>query len=162
MVEWRALNADELRQLVGIWAPDSFDWSEGSLETLAAAAGWRVQERIPDSIRYVTGLPLQPGTADVVLDGSTVNRIRLRITNRIDPADPGGVDRLRDAFVDATEHIGRLLGEPTRRVPGERPEIRWRTAGCTLVLERLTVSLMLAFVRNEYQDLWDRIDGAGE
>jgi hypothetical protein len=130
------LNADELRQLVGIWAPDSFDWSEGSLETLAAAAGWRVQERIPDSIRYVTGLPLQPGTADV--------------------------DRLRDAFVDATEHIGRLLGEPTRRVPGERPEIRWRTAGCTLVLERLTVSLMLAFVRNEYQDLWDRIDGAGE
>lgn len=62
---------------------------------------------------------------------------------------------LVDVFAMGVRTLTGILGEPTRRTPGERPEARWDGERQTVSVKRLKASVTLFWAGNEWQRVAD-------
>lgn len=78
----------------------------------------------------------------------------MTLTDFIDQ-DGVGRDRIRDTFARYTGAVTEALGEPTSRLPGEIPEVRWAGPFTTLFLRALSATVSLHLATNTSLELQD-------
>jgi hypothetical protein len=61
----------------------------------------------------------------------------------------------QDAFARVVAAATQALGEPTQRVPGEYPEVRWRGAESTIAVKRVSTQVRVYLATNEWVDDFD-------
>ena len=132
--------ATKLRSLV--WS-----WWMNDLARLLVVFGWRdpIFES-PDWVRFDAGLG--PGSCDVVGRSGAAERIEVAVTTLFTD-DAIGHAGIEDAFALMSSTLTAALGEPTTRITGTSPEIRWVGAETTLVLMNLVLMVRLNVVTNE-------------
>jgi hypothetical protein len=160
MTGHRALDEAALRTLLSAIEGTSWSWREQDLSGLATRFGW-------DGIRILPGRGafVDPGHGigyrayRLSFDGAgRVNIITMRISSKVDEDDAMGQLFLADVFADALVVATGIMGAPTARIPGSAPEVRWRGAESTLILEMLSICVELVWASNAYQDHWDSLD----
>jgi hypothetical protein len=73
------------------------------------------------------------------------------------PDDAAGRAQAHDAFARMVAALTGALGEPTARIPGEVPEIRWAGAETTLVLRDPSVVVELSLMANSWLADYDKV-----
>ncbi|MFD0854757.1 DUF6301 family protein, partial [Actinomadura adrarensis] len=64
-------------------------------------------------------------------------------------------------FAEVTAAVTDVLGEPTQRIPGDAPEVRWRGERSTVSVHRYSVIVDIALTENAYLDEQDEIVSRG-
>ena len=136
-----ALDKDALRSLLTTIRDTSWSWREADVPALAARFGWDSIELMPD-----LGAVVDPG------HGLGSKAFRLAFDNYAD-----GQVFLSDVFADALAVATEVLGAPTSRKPGARPEARWRGDQATLILTTMSVGVTLTWASTAFQDHWDTL-----
>jgi hypothetical protein len=88
-------------------------------------------------------------------------RIRLRVTPFADD-DASSRAEVRDAFARLAAALTSAVGEPSTRIPGRTPEIRWAGDTTTLRLLDLSKAVQLQLATNSYLREHDEIVAAEE
>nr|WP_228537057.1 DUF6301 family protein [Nocardia sp. XZ_19_231] len=122
-----------------------WSWELSDVPELVAEFGWRAVVSRPNWVMLDTGLGVSSGKVHGE-DGRAV-RIETRLTDFVDE-DAAGTARLRTVFADTAGVLTEVLGEPTSRIPGQWPQIRWAGPAQTVVLAQSPVSLVLYLVTN--------------
>ncbi|MFI1463110.1 DUF6301 family protein [Nocardia carnea] len=84
-----------------------------------------------------------------------VDEIEVMLTDFADQ-DNVGRDGVRDTFAWYAAAITEVLGEPTRRLPGDVPEVRWAGTYSTVFLRATSIRVSLNLATNksiEFQDM---------
>ena len=160
MTTHHVLDKDALRSLLATIKDTSWSWQESDVPALAARFGWSKPRIVAGSGAFVDpghGLGSKAYRMSFG-DAGRVNIITLRISSKVAEDDAAGQVFLSDVFADAAAVAAEILGPPTARTPGKRPEIRWRGEESTLILTQLSVAVQLSWASNEYQDYWDALD----
>jgi hypothetical protein len=146
MSEWRTLTDTEIAELATRLRDVDWSWQLEDVPALAAAFGWKVLSTRQDWVLLDDGFGLASG--EIHGRDGRAEAIELQIT---DPSsdDAAGRALVRDRFVRMTGTLSIVLGEPTSRLPGESPEIRWAGPATTLVLIQLR-SIHLHLLTNRY------------
>ncbi|QKG23462.1 hypothetical protein ACTIVE_5105 [Actinomadura verrucosospora] len=126
---------------------------------MARALGWTVDSASEGIIELDTGLGPSSGSVELDWEG-TVNTVRVLVTSFIDSDEAAERAWLRDAFVHATGLLTATLGDPTHRIPGSSPDVRWRGPDSTIGLTSTSVRLMIFSAGNDYLDE-DDLQGQG-
>ncbi|QKG23464.1 hypothetical protein ACTIVE_5107 [Actinomadura verrucosospora] len=126
-------------------------WSASGVPTVARALGWTVDSASEGIIELDTGLGPSSGSVELDWEG-TVNTVRVLVTSFIDSDEAAERAWLRDAFVHATGLLTAALGDPTQRIPGSSPQVRWRGPDSTVGLSSASVSLVIFSAGNHYLD----------
>ncbi|MFE3442569.1 DUF6301 family protein [Nocardia sp. NPDC059180] len=143
MTEWRALTDDEVTDLATRLRSLEWSWQVADGPGLADGFGWRVVLSEPDWVMLDTGFGM--GSGEIRGRDDKAVAIEVRVTEFADDSDRA---RTRDAFAAMTDALTGALGEPTARIPGEFPQIRWAGTESTLVLQDMAVSVLLTLVSN--------------
>ncbi|OCF87562.1 hypothetical protein AW168_25800 [Nocardia brasiliensis] len=123
-------------------------WRMDYLVMLLDVFRWRdPMIRSPDWVRFDAGLG--SGTCDVIGRAGNAERIEVAVTTLF-PDDAEGWAGIDDAFARMSSTLIAALGEPTARIDGRFPEIRWGGAENTLRLTNLAVMVHLDLVINEW------------
>lgn len=161
MTAHQTLDSDALRTLLSGIKDTSWSWREQDVPALAARFGWDALELIPG-----TGAVVDPGYGlgnkayRMTFDNGDVHKITMRISSKAAKDDAAGQVFLGDVFADTAAMATEILGAPTARTPGARPEIRWRGKESTLILKQLGIGVTLSWASNGWQDHWDALDPA--
>lgn len=86
-----------------------------------------------------------------------VDLIMMRLTDVAPGDDPDAQSFLQDTFTRLVRAITTHVGEPTGRRLGGQPEVRWRRAHTTILLENVCVAINLTWATNRWQDYWDAL-----
>ncbi|MBL1075197.1 hypothetical protein JK358_12420 [Nocardia sp. 2] len=143
MTEWRASSDSEVVELAGRLRALEWSWQLTDGAELAREFGWGVKSTRANSIMLDTGFGLVGGTIEG-RDGRA-DRIDVMVTER-SGNDP---ERLRAAFTRMTTALSAALGEPTARLSGSAPEVRWAGPQTTLALTNLPTTVRLSLTTNE-------------
>lgn len=143
MTEWRTPSAGDLTYLVTRLRDLDWSWNLADVPELAAGFGWRVVLARPNWVLLDTGL----GAGSGKVHGASGKAVRIdtRLTDFVEE-DAAGAERIRTAFAELAAVLTATLGEPTGRIPGRWPQIRWAGTGTTLVLAQSPVSVVLSLV----------------
>ena len=153
-----ALDKDALRSLLTTIRDTSWSWREADVPALAARFGWDSIELMPDLGAVVDpGHGLGSKAFRLAFDKGQVDRITMRISSLVGKNDADGQVFLSDVFADALAVATEVLGAPTSRKPGARPEARWRGDQATLILTTMSVGVTLTWASTAFQDHWDTL-----
>ncbi|MET8871040.1 DUF6301 family protein [Nocardia sp. NPDC004604] len=158
MTVWRALDDTEIVELALRLRSLHWSWRLVDVPDLAAEFGWHVERIGPHSVRLDVGFGLASGRVDG-RDGQARHIVQ-SVTDR----DSDEADNVWDAFVRMTRTLTGALGEPTTRIPGEDPEVRWAGPQQTLALKAFPSVVNLKLVPNEqlaFDDEGDALVEAG-
>jgi hypothetical protein len=153
MRDRQRLSGQEIAELAsGLRA---LDWpaDPADIDRIAAAFGWRIESRRERGARLGSRFGRAGGRFDFE-DGLAVE-VSANLCSFAD--EDSGEDRawLQDVFADATAAVSGVLGEPTKRIPGDTPELRWRGGKATIMLHRYSVVVDIALATNERVDEHD-------
>ncbi|MFC4124725.1 DUF6301 family protein [Nocardia rhizosphaerae] len=146
MSEWRSPSATELTELVTRLRALDWTWILSDVPALAERFGWRVLVSRPNWVLLDTGLGAGSGKVHGA-DGAAT-RIETRLTDFVEE-NADGAQRIRTAFAELAGVITAAIGEPTTRIPGQWPQVRWVGEDSTLVLAQSAVSVVLSLVTND-------------
>lgn len=160
MVAERVLPADVILDLARRLAGLRWPRPAGEVGAALGELGWRSVAASPHGVIARTTLPYGQGRAFVQLHDDRTDELAFDVSAEF---GAGGPDReaLRDAFTHAARAVGQALGEPSERLPGAAPEVRWRGARSTVAVSQPGPAVRLRLVPNEYLDDLDEADGRG-
>lgn len=159
MTAHQALDSDALRSLLSGVRDTSWSWREQEVPALAARFGWDSLELMPGLGAVVDpGYGLGSNAYRMTFDDGDVHTITMRISSKAGKDDAAGQLFLSDVFADTAAVATEIIGAPTARIPGSRPEVRWRGEESTLILKQLGVGVTLSWASNAWQDHWDALD----
>ncbi|QBS42954.1 DUF6301 family protein [Nocardia sp. CS682] len=147
MTEWRALTDAEIVELATRLRSLTWPSPLDDVPQLAATFGWKVITARPEWVMLDAGFGLSSGKVQG-RDGLAME-LMVRVTDFV-AEDAAGKTRILDEFVRITTALTGAIGEPTTRIPGASPEIRWAGEQSSLVLRDLAVSVELALVANSW------------
>lgn len=156
MTGWRALDDTEIVDLALRLRSLHWSWRLVDVPDLAAEFGWHVERIGPHSVRLDVGFGLASGRVDG-RDGQAKH-----IVQSVTDSDSDEVDNVWDAFARMTRALTGALGEPTKRLPGEYPQVRWAGPQQTLALTALPSVVKLELVPNEQLALDDEGEALAE
>ncbi|MEV2226251.1 DUF6301 family protein [Nocardia vinacea] len=156
MTGWRALDDTEIIELALRLRSLDWSWRLADVPELAAEFGWRIERIGPHSVRLDVGFGLASGRVDG-WDGQAKH-----IVQSVTASDSDEADNVWDAFVRMTRALTGALGEPTTRIPGEYPQVRWAGPQQTLALKAFPSVVDLELVPNEQLALDDEGDALAE
>jgi hypothetical protein len=137
------------------------DWpgDPARMDALAAAFGWEIESRRELGARLGTRFGM--ATGEFVIDDGRIARLSAAVCSDIDDESAAESAWLQDVFAEVTGAVTDVLGEPTRQVPGDSPEVRWRGERSTVSLHRYSVIVEIALTENAYLDEQDEIVSRG-
>ncbi|MFI6997691.1 DUF6301 family protein [Nocardia sp. NPDC050175] len=144
MTEWHALTDVEIVELVSRLRSLDWSWRLDDAERLASAMGWTVVTARGNWVMLDSGFGA--GSAKLTGRDGQVGEIEVQVASD-DEAEPG---QTRDAFAGMVAALSGAFGEPTARIPGAVPEIRWAGAETTLVLRDPGTTLELFLMANSW------------
>ncbi|GAB3160512.1 hypothetical protein GCM10027290_66640 [Micromonospora sonneratiae] len=103
-----------------------WSWSTAEVDRVVAELGWPVAAG-PTASGVVLRVGFAPVTdfAELAFAGEAATIFSVMVTSGAVGESPDATAFRRDAFVAAVQAVGTVLGEPTDRRPGDRPEVRW-------------------------------------
>ncbi|MEU3010771.1 DUF6301 family protein [Nocardia asteroides] len=143
MTNWRAMPAEEAGDLAKALHSLDWSWALDDVSAVAEKFGWHIISSRPRRIRVDTEFSRDSGTFRA--KDSQVTRIDLQLT---DYAAPDQNAEVSASFDGISAAITAELGEPTARVAGPPPQLRWAGTEATLVLERSAASVWLYLITN--------------
>ncbi|MEU4812094.1 DUF6301 family protein [Nocardia fluminea] len=143
MTNWRAMPDDEAADLAAALHSLDWSWEIDDAPAVIERFGWRTVSSRPRWIMLDVGFGEGSGT--VRAKKGLVTGIELQLT---DFADADGNAQVSAAFDSIAAAIIAKLGEPTTRVAGPPPQLRWAGAEATLLLERAAASVWLYLITN--------------
>lgn len=146
MREWRALTNTEIVELATRLRSLEWSWNVNDAPELVADFGWTLNNVLPASVFFDTGFGRSTG--DVTSLGGRAADIRVQVTSYAE-RDSAGTTCVLDTFAAYTAALICAFGEPTARIPGKYPEIRWAGAQTTLRLIALSRTVSLHLMTNE-------------
>ncbi|WP_405165573.1 DUF6301 family protein [Nocardia sp. NBC_01499] len=152
MTEWRALSDADIVELANRLLSLDWSWQMSDVPELASQFGWQIQSVRPQSVILDAGLGMASGR--VHGRDSRAEIVELAITTRA-AEDAAGRTLVLDMFAWTTSVLTAALGEPSSRIPGELPEIRWAAEETTLRLMCLSATVRLFLVTNAWLTLHD-------
>ena len=158
MAGYQTLGEDGTRSLLTALRDTSWSWTEPGFPVLAARLGWAVVEQ---DAGY--GACVDPGHGlgarawRVTFQDGLVTDVTLRIATAEPVEDTAGQLFLSDVFAGAVAAGAELLGPPAGRRAGALPQVRWRWAGTTIIVQLLSEAVTVFWRANEVQDELDRI-----
>jgi hypothetical protein len=156
MTGWRALDDTEIVELALRLRSLPWSWRLADVPELAAEFGWHIERIGPHSVSVDVGFGMDSGGVDG-RDGQAKH-----IVQSVTDSDSDKADSVWDAFVRMTHALTGALGEPTTRIPGEYPQVRWAGPQHTLALIALPNVVDLELVPNEQLALDDEGDALAE
>ncbi|MGY4103833.1 DUF6301 family protein [Nocardia sp. R16R-3T] len=156
MPGWRALSDTEIIERALRLRSLHWSWRLADVPDLAAEFDWRIERISPHSVRLDVGFGLASGRVDGS-DGQAKHIVQSVTDRNSDEAD-----NVWDAFVRMTHALTGALGEPTTRIPGEDPEVRWAGPQQTLMLKAFPSVVNLKLAPNEQLALDDEGDALVE
>lgn len=155
---WRVVDRSTLRELFGRLDRTQWNWSVGAVDAVAARLGWQLTENVPGrGATADAGWDLGAGQVRLAYHTDQVNRITMRLTDRVPAADRAGF--LGDAFAGVVGVATDVLGEPTDRTNGATPEVRWRGPLQTIAVQNNQSAVTVIWAGNAWLDDWDDISG---
>lgn len=145
MTRWRVMPGTEIAELGTRLQSLNWSWLVADGPRLATEFGWRVVHSDANWVMLDTGFGL--GSGEIRGRNGKAEVIEVRVTDFAEESATGR-ERIRDAFAALGESLTEALGEPTARIPGEFPQLRWAGEDHTLVLNELAVSVVLKLVDN--------------
>ncbi|MFC5745152.1 DUF6301 family protein [Actinomadura rugatobispora] len=130
------------------WPRDRAD-----VDKIADVFGWRVESRRETVARL--GTRFGRATGRFTFEEGRAVRVTAAVSSFVDEESAEERARLQDAFAGMTAAVSGALGEPTRRLPGGNPEVRWRGERSTVSLHRLSRIVNIALATNEHVDEHD-------
>jgi uncharacterized protein DUF6301 len=154
MTERRVLPDQEITDLVTKLRSLKWAWSPDEVERVVADLGWTIMGKARKD--FVLETEFGMGTGSVEVDPSDrVDRITTTVSTPVDADTAEERAFTQDAFARVVAATTQALGEPTQRVPGEYPEVRWRGTESTITVKRVSTEVMLYLATNEWVDEFD-------
>lgn len=154
MSERRVISDQEIIGLVTKLRSLEWPLSADEVEQMVEAFEWKIMARPLSDFILETEFGFASGKVEI--DGSDrVERIRFQVCTAVDTDDPGNRAFIQDAFAGVSAAVTQVLGEPTQRIPGEDPELRWRGAESTIAVMRLPIQVDMYMAANESVDAFD-------
>ncbi|MCC3314125.1 DUF6301 family protein [Nocardia africana] len=147
MSDRRALSNAEIADLaVGLIELD-WSWEMADARSVATSFGWEVCAAGPQWAAFDVGFGMHSG--HIRCRDRRAHSIQVAVTEAVlDEAD--GKAWVHDCFVRMSVAVSARIGQPTQKIPGEYPEIRWAATSTTLRLVELDFSVELFLVTNAY------------
>ena len=155
MRERRVLSDQEVVDLVTGLRSLDWSWDPDGIDRVVERFGWTIESRRRRFVRMDAGFGSATGYVDFSRDG-TVDSIRVAVSGSESAESADGRACVQDAFARVVAAATRALGEPTERVPGDSPEVRWRGDDATIGVTRSLVRANVYLATNEYVDEADR------
>ncbi|MBF6300259.1 hypothetical protein IU459_22320 [Nocardia amamiensis] len=153
MTEWQALGDAEIVELANQLVSLDWSWQMGDVPRLADEFGWRIQRANPESAILDVGFGIASGRVHG-RDGRA-EVIELAVTARA-TEDAAGRAFVLDTFARLASTLTDALGQPSSRIPGDLPEIRWAGEETTLRMICLSVTVRLFLVTNAWLAVHDK------
>jgi hypothetical protein len=154
MTERRVLSDQEISELVTRLRSLKWSWSPDEVERVVTDLGWTIMGRAFENYVLTTEFGTATGDVDVDLSHRVV-RISTTVSTPVSAETVEGRAFTQDAFARVVAAVTRALGEPTQRVPGKSPEVRWRGAESTIAVQRVSVQVNVYLATNEWVDEFD-------
>jgi hypothetical protein len=154
MTERRVLSDQEISDLVTRLRSLKWSWSPDEVERVVTDFGWTIMGRALENFVLDTEFGMATGDVEVDLSHRVV-RISTTVSTPVSAETAEGRAFTQDAFARVVAAVTRALGEPTQRVPGESPEVRWRGAESTVAVQRVSVQVRVYLATNEWVDEFD-------
>ncbi|MDR7172887.1 hypothetical protein J2W56_006653 [Nocardia kruczakiae] len=147
MPERRALSDTEIADLAAVLVDLDWSWKMADAPGIATSFGWEVRAARPQWVTFDVGFGMDTGKIRGRDDHA--HSIQVAVTEGvIDEAN--GKAWVHDCFVRMSVAVSARIGEPTQKIPGEYPEIRWAATSTTLRLVELDSSVQLFLHTNTY------------
>ncbi|MFB8280887.1 DUF6301 family protein [Nocardia colli] len=147
MTEWRALTDEEIVELASRLRSLDWSWQLDDAAQLASAFGWTVVMARGDWVMLDSGFGA--GSAKLTGRDGQAGEIKVQVTDFASDDEPEG-SQTRDAFAAMVAALSGAFGEPTTRIPGAVPEVRWAGAETTLVLRDPGTTVELYLMTNPW------------
>ncbi len=160
METWHALDPAAVADLLTTLRQYRWNWSTTELPQLTDRLGWTITVTAEGKGAFAD-TPSRPGARDVqfTFTDDHVDEITVRVTDRVLPKTRQSQEFMQDTFAAAVKAGTDVLGEPTGRILGDNPQVRWRGDHTTISLMNTGVAVSVIWATNDDQDHWDRIRG---
>ena len=153
MRERRVLSDQEIIDLVTRLRTLDWSWRPDEVPRLVTDFGWTIMGRALENFVLTTQFGMATGRVEVDRANEVV-RISTAVSTPVSPKTAEARAFTQDAFARVVAATTRALGEPTQRIPGETPEVRWRGAESTVAVMR-TIQVNVYLATNEWVDDFD-------
>jgi hypothetical protein len=154
MSERRVLSDQEVADLVSGLRSLDWSWSPDEAEGIAERFGWKVESRRARSVRLDAGFGMRTGSIQFP-DMGKVTRITVAACTPVSADSAAGRAFVQDAFAHVVAAATEALGEPTERIPGSAPKVRWRGEVATVGVSHSSVQVDVFLATNEDIDIID-------
>jgi uncharacterized protein DUF6301 len=154
MGEPRVLSEQEIAELVTGLRSLEWSWDPSEVDRVAEHFGWKIVSRGRRFTTLDVGFGLDTGEFELD-DSGRVKRISVAVSQPTSAKSMEGRQQVQDAFAHVVSAATGALGEPTNRLPGEQPEVRWRGDAATVGVKRFSVQVDVFLATNEYIDNFD-------
>ncbi|MGH3392960.1 MAG: DUF6301 family protein [Actinomadura sp.] len=155
MDERHVLSEQEVADLVIGLRSLEWSWDPNEVDQIAEQFAWKIAGRTNWSVMLDTRFG--PDTGRIAFDdaGVRVEQLSLAVSQPTSAKSVEGRQRVQDAFAHVVSAATGALGEPTSRLPGDLPEVRWRGDTATVGVKRSSVQVNVFLATNEYIDNFD-------
>lgn len=156
MSPWRAVDTATHGALLTGIAHLDWDWSVGDLATVVDHFGWRLVKTVQGAGAIAdAGFGIDGKEITIGFDSDRVTDLTISLTETVTPPTDRSRAFLQDVFAAVASDAMAALGEPTRRVFGEKPAIEWRGPRHTVTIDNLAIAVVLTWETNEHHDRWN-------
>jgi hypothetical protein len=152
--DWRVLSEQHIIDLVTRLRSLDWSWRPEEVPRLVTDFGWTIMGRALENFVLTTEFGMGTGDVDVNR-ANEVARISTTVSTPVSPKTAEARAFTQDAFAQVVAATTQALGEPTQRIPGESPEVRWRGAESTVAVLRISVQVKVYLATNEWVDDFD-------
>ncbi|MFC5184023.1 DUF6301 family protein [Actinomadura harenae] len=159
MTETAILPDERIGELASGFRDLRWSWAARDVPELAAALGWRVHVALQSTVWLDAGFGPTSGNVKIE-NGADAVMINAATCSSADPDATGDEAvrerrRLRDEFARVVGLVAERLGEPSARIHGEAPEVRWEGPATTVGVRSSEVRVTLFVAVNDYLKTWD-------
>ncbi|MEV5570966.1 DUF6301 family protein [Spirillospora sp. NPDC052269] len=159
MTETAILPDERIGELAAAFRDLHWSWAAQDVPGLVAALGWSVHVALQSTVWLNVGfgptsgsVKLENGTDAVMVNAATCSSANPDATG---PEAARDRARLRDEFARVVGLTTERLGEPSARIHGESPEVRWEGPRTTVGVRSSEVRVTLFVAVNDYLKTWD-------
>jgi len=132
MTPWLSIDRNTFQHLLADLRDTTWAWTTADVPTTSNRLGWTVLDTFEDKgavaqADWIVG----DRPIELAYDGSRVDDSTMLMTAIVPKKDTDAQTFLDDVFADLHTLTTEILGPPTARKPGPRPEARWRGPDAT-------------------------------
>jgi Family of unknown function (DUF6301) len=157
---WHALDPAAVADLLTTLRQHRWNWSTTELPQLTDRLGWTITVTLEGKGAFAdTPSPLGGRDVQFTFTDDHVDEITVRVTDRVLPKTGPSQEFMQDTFAALVKAGTDALGEPTGRILGDNPQVRWCGDDTTIALMNTGVAVSVIWATNDAQNHWDRIRG---